>query len=217
MSESLGIAMRHSFGARLVVAATLALGECSLVNADSFKGVTPPITDKQSPEVAPAVSSSPNEFNPYATVPGPDIQVAPDPKKTIDLLPGHMKQLNLDWDIGSVHIGDENLIDVTPVPLDNRALLVKAISTVKDEKDKDKRFGRPVSRANFYVFGTDRKNVAVYEVEIRNYGQPNVEVHNQKVPNVEIHNQKVLSDSMNYECEYNNCKLSSGAGETPKQ
>jgi hypothetical protein len=216
--------MRHSLATRLVVAGTLALGECSLVNADSFKVVTPPTTEKQSPEVTRPASSSPYEFNPYATVPDPDIQVAPEsshPEKTIVLLPGHMTKLNLDWDIGSVHIGDENLIDVTPVPTDNRALLVKAIGIVKDEKDKDKRFGRPVSRANFYVLGTDRKNVAVYEVEIENYlpNQPE-NTRSENTNTVEIHNQKELATSTNYKCEYSTgCKLSGGGGggEAPKQ
>jgi hypothetical protein len=229
--------MRHGLATRLVVAATLALGECSPVNADSFKVVTPPTTEKQSPEVARPASSSSDQFDPYATVPGPDIQVAPESshsEKTIVLLPGHMTKLNLDWDIGSVHVGDPDLINVTPVLTDNRSLMVGANSIVNDEKDKDKRFGRPVSRANFYVLGTDRKNVAVYEVEIHNY-LPNTQPANTQPANtqpantntVEIHNQKELANSTNYKCEYSTgCKLSGGGGgggggdsggETPKQ
>jgi hypothetical protein len=202
--------MPHSFATRFTVAAILALSQCLLARADSsFKMVTA-LSDEQ--RDTQADSPGPNALNPLATIPGPDIQVAPElsrTKKTIVLIPGHLTKLELDWDIGSVHIGDEKLIEVTPIG--GRKVLIKALSTTQN--DEEKRNRPPVTRANFYVVSTDNKREDVYEVLINNYSLPG---QSHKSSNtVEVHNGTTLADSRNYDCDYTGCKLS--GGETPKQ
>ncbi len=201
---------------RLVVAAALAVGQCSLVNANPSLTAAPPPNEKQQADFAAVAQSSganPVGLNPAATTPGPDIRVAPElyhPKEIIKLIPGHMTEIELDWNISSVHVGDDKLIDVTPIG--DKKLLVKALGIT--ENDQDKRPRPPVSRSNFYVIGDDNKKRDVYEVVIENYpnnrqvnSSPSAQTPlTRKQPNVEIYT-KSLVQPFNYECDHSDCKL----------
>lgn len=224
--------MRRVFVTQLAVVATVTVGLCSFAQADStFKVVTPGDpqnapnggapkaatipADKLAAQADADEAPAPDLFAPLSTIPGPEIEVAPEllhTSKTIFITPGHITRLQLDWDIKSIHVGDSNLLEITPVGA--RDLLVMAKSRVQDDKEK---YRQSVSKSNFYVLGKDSKNYGVYEVVIENYRPRSappprsVEFYNQ----VEIHNQKVLANSTNYECkDPSGCKL--GDGETSK-
>jgi hypothetical protein len=207
--------MRHAFATRFAVVVTLALSQYSFASADSPKVVT--AAQQTQTEATRAVSPSAGEFNLGAARPGPGILGALElcqVKNTICLVPGHMTELNLDWGVHAVHIGDEKLIEVTPEEGDNRKLLVTALGITAN--DQEKRDRTPFTRTNFYVLGNDNKK-AVYEVLIENYLP---QVKSAPSNTVEIHNKKTLSDSTDYACEdHSGCKLSGkpSAVEAPAQ
>jgi hypothetical protein len=220
--KSLGTEMRHAFATRFAVVVTCALSLCSVASADSPKVV--PTPQQTQAEVTQAISTSTDELNPEATISGLELCKV---KNTVCLIPGHMTELNLNWDIRSVHVGDEKLIAVTPEEGDNRKLLVQALGITSN--DEEKRPRSPFTKTNFYVFGAQNQK-DVYEVLIENY-LPRNQPQNQPIKTdqpiktntsniVEIHNKKTLSDSTNYECvNHTGCRLGAGlgGGEVPPQ
>jgi hypothetical protein len=199
--------MRHAFAIRFAAVVTFALSECSLASADPPKVVT--TLQQTQVEVTRAVASSEEQFTREAEISDRECQIV---KNIICLIPGHMIELPLDWDVRSIHVGDEKLIEVTPEG--NGKLLVKALGVTTNDEEKRKR--APVTGTNFYVFGANNKEVW-YEVRIRNYYLP---LRPKTSDTVEIHNKKTLSDSTDYECEnHTGCKLSAklSGGEAPTQ
>jgi hypothetical protein len=196
--------MRKSFTACLIAVTALAFGECSLANADSFKVVTPrgdgqaqpnfgsgasvkvvtaPSRAKQATESAQTNAPSADEFNPAEIRPGQQSATAPTQSNSrlIELIPGHITEIKFDWDIKGVHVGDDKLIDVTPV--DSRTLLIMA-------KHSGQKGGYETGTTNFYVIG-DNDKTAVYDVIVDPlFG----------AKQVEIHNSKVLANSITYDC-----------------
>jgi hypothetical protein len=215
--KSPGTEMRHAFATRFAVVVTFALSLCSLASADPPK-VAPAPKQKQA-EVTQGISPGKDESNPEdeAAIPGLGLCKV---KNTVCLIPGHMTELNLNWDIRSIHVGDDKLISVTPEEGDIRKLLVQAIGITHN--DEEKRPRSPFTKTNFYVFGAQNQKV-VYEVLIENYPPRNQPNTSNII--VEIHNKKTLSDSTSYECGNDaGCQLSGGklsdklnGGEAPPQ
>ena len=132
-------------------------------------------------------------------------------KRTVCIQSGHIQIVNIEWDVASVHVGDEKLIEVALDKIGGaKKLVVTANSVVVN--DEEKRTRPPLSYTNFHVFGTQSQEID-YDVVIRNYALPieqPIQPVQPMVPiskDVEIHNQKTLSGSTNYACERNNCKL----------
>ena len=215
--KSPGTEMLHAFVTRFAVVATFALSLCSLASADPPK-VAPAPKQKQA-EVTQGISPGKDESNPEdeAAISGLGLCKV---KNTVCLIPGHMTELNLNWDIRSIHVGDDKLISVTPEEGDIRKLLVQAIGITHN--DEEKRPRSPFTKTNFYVFGAQNQKV-VYEVLIENYPPRNQPNTSNII--VEIHNKKTLSDSTSYECANDSgCQLSGGklsdklnGGEAPPQ
>ena len=215
--KSPGTEMLHAFATRFAVVVTFALSLCSLASADPPK-VAPAPKQKQA-EVTQAISPGKDESNPEdeAAISGLGLCKV---KNTVCLIPGHMTELNLNWDIRSIHVGDDKLISVTPEEGDIRKLLVQAIGITHN--DEEKRPRSPFTKTNFYVFGAQNQKV-VYEVLIENYPPRNQPNTSNII--VEIHNKKTLSDSTSYECANDTaCKLGGGklsdklsGGEAPPQ
>ena len=145
--------MRHAYATRFAVVVTFALSLCSLASADSPKGLTAP--QQTHAEVTQAISPSTDELNPETAISDPDLCKV---KNTICLIPGHITELILNWDIRSIHIGDDKLITVTPEEGDNRKLLVEALGITRN--DQEKRPRSPFTKTNFYVFGAQNKRMS---------------------------------------------------------
>ena len=195
----LGIQMRNEHFARLAVAATLAFGLCPLANADSFKVVNPPahppigVKQTQS-DIAQAVVPSPDEFNPAEMRPRKTAPVAetPSPGEPIAISAGGIAEVNSDWPVRRVYVGDEKLIEV--IAVSDRTLLVRAKHA--DEKSGGggiaggAALGNETGKTAFYLVGDDNKSRA-YEVVIDPLPHARA---------IEVHNSKVLANSIGYEC-----------------
>jgi hypothetical protein len=135
--------MRNSFAACLIVVTTLALGDSNAYSFEvvtppsdgqprtnfdagtSFKVATAPSRAKQATESAQSNVPSPDEFNPAEIRPGQQLPTEPTQSNSIlGLIPGHITEMKFDWDIKGVHVGDDKLIDVTPV--DSRTIFITA-------------------------------------------------------------------------------------------
>lgn len=224
--------MRHTFSTRFAVVATLAVGHCSIVNADpSYKVVSAPLDSQQAPiggantaisvvtaprggqdlstgnaGVAFKVVTSPaaakqakmqlsqtpapsmDESNPDkiggsqeppAAVVRPTSMAVFERPTPIEIGPGYVKQIDLDWNVKDVHVGDESLITVAPV--NNHTLILQAKKIPNDA----------VAATNFYVTSADGDKAEIYKVIIK---------HRPAAGEVEIHTRPSVENYLTYDC-----------------
>jgi hypothetical protein len=167
-----------------VVSAPQNQQEAAVRAGASFKVVHPSNESKQvQPDVAQAAVPSPDEFNPAEI--GPSQGVTPmrcvqPSQKSIEIAPGYIGQTCLDFTAASVHVGDDSLIEVSP--LNDHTMLVRAKKIPTDA----------VNRTNFFVTSADGSRTESYEVTVKQHPFAR---------EIQIHTRAAVENYLTYDCD----------------